>query len=73
MQSTEHLKSGTCHEQADAPVMGRLTLGGRYLELPIDDQHKANRKVLGGLGRDVKDSETGKRIFTFQQLAEQLA
>ena len=73
MKSIEQQKSETCHEPADAPVMGRLTFGGMYLELPVDDQHKANRKMLGVLGREVKDSETGKRIFTFQELADQLA
>jgi transposase-like protein len=52
--------------------MGRLKLGGMYLELPIDDQHKANRKVLGVLGREVKDEHTGKPVLTFQQLADQL-
>ena len=73
MQSTEHQKPETGHEPAHAPVMGRLTLGDMVLELPVDDQHKASRKVLGVLGREVKDSETGKRIFTFHQLADQLA
>jgi transposase-like protein len=52
--------------------MGRLRLGEMYLELPIDDQHKANRKVLGVLGREVKDGHTGKPVLTFQQLAAQL-
>ncbi len=47
MQSTEHQTSGTCHEPTDAPIMGRLTLGGMVLELPVDDQHTANRKLLG--------------------------
>ena len=36
-----------------AVIMGRLRFGGMYLELPIDDDHKANRKVLGVLGREI--------------------
>ncbi len=67
MPNTDHQQSETFQELSDAPVMGRLTLGEMYLELPIDDQHTANRKVLGVLGREVKDSETGKPVLTFQQ------
>ena len=55
-----------------AVIMGRLRFGGMYLELPIDDDHKANRKVLGVLGREIKDVETNKPVFTFQNLADQL-
>ncbi len=40
--------------------------------MPIDGQHNANRKVLGVLGREIKESDTDKPIFTFQQLADQL-
>ena len=53
-------------------VMGRITFGDLYLELPIGDQHKANRKVLGVLGREIRSGQTGKPVFTFQQLADQL-
>lgn len=60
-------------ETVTSPGMGRLTLGDMYLELPVDDQHTANRKVLGVLGRELKDSTTGKPVFTFQELANQLA
>jgi transposase-like protein len=75
MMKTQRLathESEALQESAKPPCMGRLTFGGMYLELPIDDQHAANRKLLGVLGREVKDSETGKRIFTFQELADQL-
>jgi hypothetical protein len=71
MQSTDHQNSEIFQEHADTPVMGRLTFGDMVLELPIGDQHKANRKVLGVLGREVKDRETGKPVLTFQQLADQ--
>jgi len=73
MQSTDHQKSETFQEPSDASTMGRLTFGDMYLELPIDDQHTTNRKVLAVLGREMKDSETGKPVFTFQQVADQLA
>ncbi len=36
----------TCQQEN---IMGRLTFGEMYLELPIDGQHNANRKVLGVL------------------------
>jgi len=72
MQSTDHQERGHVPQPARTPVMGRLTLGNMYLELPIDEQHKANRKVLGVLGREVKDGHTDTPVFTFQQLANQL-
>jgi len=72
MQRTEQQDRERLQPSSGTPVMGRLTLGEMYLELPIDDQHKANRKVLGVLGREVKDGHTGKPVFTFQQLADQL-
>jgi phosphopentomutase len=53
-------------------VMGRIAFGDMYLELPIDDQHTTNRKVLGVLGREIKHAHTDKPVFTFQQLADQL-
>lgn len=65
MQHTDHQQSGTSQEPADAPIIGRLTCGNLYLELPIDAQHKANRKVLGVLGREMKDTTTGNPGFTF--------
>ena len=52
--------------------MGRLTFGDMYLELPIDDDHTANRKVLGVLGREIRWADTGTPVFTFQRLADQL-
>ncbi|MCP4400010.1 MAG: hypothetical protein GY801_22220 [bacterium] len=54
----------TCQQES---VMGRITFGEMYLELPIDGQHTANRNVLGVLGREIKESDTDKPIFTFQQ------
>ena len=65
--------SENSQELMKSPQMGRLTFGSMYLELPVDDQHKANRKVLGVLGREVKACETGRPVFTFQQVADQLA
>ena len=58
--------------QKQAAVMGRMTFGDMYLELPIDDQHKANRKLMSALGREIKHVPTDKPVFTFQQLADQL-
>ena len=72
MQSLETHDTEDSQESTNTPRMGRLTFGDLYLELPVDDQHKANRKVLGVLGREVKDGQTGKPVFTFQQLADQL-
>ena len=60
-------------EAAQSPGMGRLTVGDMYLELPVDDEHTVNRKVLGVLGRELKDRQTGTPVFTFQELADQLA
>jgi transposase-like protein len=65
-------ESEDVQEAVEAPSMGRLTVGDMYLELPVDDQHTGNRKVLGVLGREVKDSQTGNPVFTFQELADQL-
>lgn len=59
----------TCQKET---TMGRITFGDMSLELPIDDRHKANRKVLGGLGREIKDGHPGKPVLPFQQLADQL-
>jgi len=73
MPHRTHQEPETCVPPSAAPVMGRLTFGEMYLELPIDGQHSANRKILGVLGREVKDAQTGKPVFTFQQLADQLA
>lgn len=61
--------SETCPQ---APLRGRLTFGDMYLELPIDEAHPANRKLLGVLGREIRDCRTGKPVLTFQQLADQL-
>ncbi len=72
MPRTDPQETETLQQPASPPVMGRLTLGTMVLELPIADQHKANRKVLGVLGREVKDGHTGKPVFTFQPLAGQL-
>jgi len=72
MQSSEQPPCGDVSEPANTPVMGRLTFGDMYLELPVDDEHSANRKLLGVLGREVKDGHTGKPVLTFQQLADQL-
>lgn len=58
--------------QKQETVMGRITFGDMYLELPIDAQHNANRNVLGVLGREIKYSTTDTSVFTFQQLADQL-
>ncbi len=65
-------ESENSQESTTTPRMGRLTFGDMYLELPVDGQHKANRKLLGVLGREVKDRQTDKPVFTFQQLADQL-
>ncbi len=32
-------------ESTKSPRMGRLTFGDLSLDLPVDDEHKANRKV----------------------------
>lgn len=72
MQRVETHDTVDFQESTNTPRMGRLTFGDLYLELPIDDQHKANRKVLGGLGREIKERQTGKPVLTFQQLADQL-
>ena len=72
MQTVETHDTVDFQEPTNTPHMGRLILGDLYLELPIDNQHKANRKVLGVLGREVKDRQSGKPILTFQQLADQL-
>jgi transposase-like protein len=65
-------ESTDSQESTTPPRMGRLTFGDMYLELPVDNEHKANRKVLGVLGREVKHQETGQPVFTFQQVADQL-
>lgn len=71
-QRLETHESDGSQESTSPPDMGRLRFGDMVLELPVDDEHKANRKVLGVLGREVKDRHTGKPVFTFQQLADQL-
>ena len=64
--------SENSQEFVESPKMGQLTFGDMYIELPVDDDHNANRKVLGVLGREIKHCETGRPVFTFQQLANQL-
>ena len=59
-------------EFVESRTMGQLTFGDLYIELPVDDDYKVNRKVLGVLGREIKNCETGRPVFTFQQLANQL-
>ena len=72
-QPLETSQSDGCSQAPTrTPCMGRLTFGDMVLELPVDDEHKANRKILGVLGREVKERQTGKPVLTFQQLADQL-
>jgi transposase-like protein len=73
MPQPESQPDKSSHTGQQEPVMGRITFGDLYLELPIGGQHKANRKVLGVLGREIKSVHTGTPIFTFQQVADQLA
>jgi len=49
----------------------RLTIGNMQIELP-HDEHKTNRKVLSILGRKLSYVETGKPVFTYQAVADQL-
>ncbi len=72
-QAPQHSMKHQRIDEADVPPkMGRLKFGDMYLELPVDKPHDANRKVLGVIGRELKDVHTDKPLFTFQQLADQL-
>jgi len=69
MKEQSEMMNEACSSSQEKKI--RLTIGDMRIEL-IDYKNKVNRKVLSILGRKLTYVETGKSVFTHQEVADQI-
>ena len=69
MQEESEMMNEACSSSQEKKI--RLTIGDMRIEL-TDYENNVNRKVLSILGRKLSYVETGKPVFTHQEVAEQI-